>query len=216
MKQSLRAKVYEDIKSKILLFDLKPGDKINENNIASRLKISRTPVREAFLMLENEDLIRCDDSLGFIIKKLSYKDAEEYFSFREALEIYAAPMILKNIAPSEIKGLENNIKKAKAYAKGNDFRNTVKCEGDFHDILYNSTKSKIFFKTISGLVYKFQWLRAISLKAPGGVNDSLKGHEEMFKAITSKDLKRFKQSIRSHIAEAKRRALENGRFFLEE
>ena len=216
MKQSLRLKAYEFIRNSIVLFELKPGDKIFEKDIALNLKMSRTPVREALLMLENEGLVRCQDRLGYIVGKLSYSEVEEYLSLRESLEFFAAPMIIKRITPSEIKSLKKNLRETELYAKRNDFRNIVRSENEFHEILYKSVKSNIFFKTISGLIEKFQWLRAISLRAPGGVHDSLDGHKAMLRAITNRDLKEFRKAIQFHIAEAKRHALEEGRFILED
>jgi DNA-binding GntR family transcriptional regulator len=216
MKRSLRLKAYENIRDSIVFYDIKPGESILEKDIAMNLEMSRTPVREALLMLENEGLVRCHDRLGYIAARLSSNEVEEYLSLREALEIYAAPKIINRITPAEIKSLEKNLNEAELYAERNDFRNIVRTENDFHEILYRSVKSNVFFRTISGLTVKFQWLRAISLKAGGGIHDSLEGHKAIFKAIANKDLKEFEKAIQLHIAEAKRHALEDGRFVLED
>ena len=216
MKKSLRAKAYENIRKKIVCFQLKPGYKILEKDIASSLKVSRTPVREALLMLENEGLVTCHNSLGYIIRKLTTIEVEEYLSLRKTLELFAAPMVMERITPSEIKSLKNNLNRAEAYIKKNDFYNIVRCESEFHEIIYKSARSTIFFDTISGLIDKFQWLRAISLKAPGGVANSISGHRAMYKAIMNRDLREFKKVIRSHIQGARRHALEQGRFLLED
>jgi len=216
MKKSLRVRAYENIRNKIVLFQLKPGDRILEKDIASSLKMSRTPVREALLMLESEGLVTCHNSLGYIIRKLTTIEVEEYLSLRKTLELFAAPMVMERITPSEIKSLEKNLNKAEAYTKKKDFHNIVRCESEFHEIIYRSARSNIFFDTISGLIDKFQWLRAISLKAPGGVANSINGHKAMYKAIMDKDLREFKKVIRSHIEGARKHALEQGRFLLED
>lgn len=216
MKKNLRVKAYEHIRKRIVFFELRPGDKIFENDIAQILKISRTPVREALLMLENEGLVICDNRLGYIVKRLSSTEVEEYLALRETLELFAAPMVIERIAPPEIKSLEKNLMKAERYVKKNDFYNVVKCESEFHEIIYKSTRSVIFFKTISGLIDKFEWLRSISLRAPGGFENSINGHKEIFEAIMNKDLMAFKKIIRSHIKGARRHALEQGRLLLED
>jgi DNA-binding GntR family transcriptional regulator len=216
MRQSLRVEAYENIRDRIVFFQLRPGDKIFEKDIASSLKTSRTPVREALLMLENEGLVICDNRLGYVVKKLTTTEVKEYLSLREILELFAAPMVIKSITASEIKSLEKNLNRMEASVKKDDFHNIVKCESEFHEILYKSTRSATFFKTISSLIDKFQWLLGISLKAPGGVEDSLAGHKAMLKAIKSKDLGEFKRAIRSHITDAKTHALEQGRILLEE
>jgi GntR family transcriptional regulator, rspAB operon transcriptional repressor len=78
-KDTLHVKAYQEIKTETICLKPKPGEKISENEIAKGLKISRTPVREALLILENEKLVECDDRLGVAVKKLTTKEVEEYF-----------------------------------------------------------------------------------------------------------------------------------------
>ena len=157
MKKNLRLKAYEAIKGNIIFLDLKPGEKIFEAEIAKKLKISRTPVREALVMLENEKLVKCDSSLGYIVRRHTIKEIGEYFAIREALELFAVPLIIERITASEIKALKNNIKESEKYVGNNDLRNIIRCETEFHSIQYKATKSDIFFDTISGLIDKFLW-----------------------------------------------------------
>ena len=187
MKKNLRIKAYEAIKNKIVHFALRPGDKVFENDIAKSLKMSRTPVREALLMLEKEGLVICDPRIGYMVNKLTVNEIEEYLSLRETLELFAAPMILDRITASDIEALKDNIDKALSYAEEQDFQKISNCESKFHEILYRATKSSIFFHTISSLIDRFSWLRAISLRAPGGVEDSIAGHRKIIKALEDKD-----------------------------
>ena len=216
MKINLRAKAYNVLKNKIILFQLKPGDKIFEQDIAESLKTSRTPVREALLMLESEGLVTNHERLGYIVRKLSAREVEEYLSLRETLELFAAPMIIKSITPPELSSLEDNLRRAAECVGQKNLSVIVTCENEFHDILYNSVRSGIFCETISHLVDKYRWLRAISLKAPGAAQDSINGHKAMFKAIKKRDVSALKKLIHLHILEAKRRALEQGWFVLDE
>jgi len=78
-KDTLHVKAYQEIKTKTICLKPKPGEKISENEIAKGLKISRTPVREALLILENEKLVECDDRLGVVVKQPTTKEVEEYF-----------------------------------------------------------------------------------------------------------------------------------------
>jgi len=213
MKKNLRFTAYEHIKNKIIYFELTPGDKIFENEIAKSLKISRTPVREALLMLEIEGLIKCDDSLGFIIRKLSSKEVQEYFSIRNVIELFAVPLIIKRISHAEIRQLERNVKEAEASVERNDFKNIIRCETEFHEILYKSTKSEVFFQTILGLIDKFQWLRAIALNSQGGARQSIDDHKKMLKALKKMDGTELKKLTKLHLRHAaKKYVLKQGVF----
>lgn len=197
--KTLRSKAYEEIKNKIIYFVLKPGEKIFEGEIAKDLKMSRTPVREALLMLENERLVECHPKLGFLVKKLTPKEVEEYFALRMAFEDFAAPFIIERITPTEIEALKRNVAEAEESVKKNELPGIIRCETEFHTILYRATKSDVFFHTISGLVDKFQWLRAMGLSAPEGARISLDGHKEILIAIEERDEESFKMLLRKHM-----------------
>jgi DNA-binding GntR family transcriptional regulator len=204
-KDTLRIQAYKEIKSKIICLHLKPGEKIFENEIAKSLKISRTPVREALLILENEKLVECDDRLGFVVKRLNTKEVEEYFSIREAFEAFAVPFIIERITASEIAELKKNLMEAQGYLKVNDFNNIVRCETKFHEILWRATKSEIFFQIISGLSDKFQWIRAIALSAQGGCRESIDDHKKIVTLVEKKDPDKLKKFIALHIEHSRKK-----------
>lgn len=199
MKKNLRHKAYEKIKELILFLDFKPGQKIVETEIAERLKIGRTPVREALLMLENEKLVICGEKKGFAVRNLSISEMKEYFKMRMLMEHFAIPLIVERITLSEIKALEKNITKA---VESRKLRDIIRYETQFHEILYKATKSEIFIETISALVDKFQWLRAIGLSAEQGARESLNDHRRILDAIVNKDEKRLKKLIEEHLQHA--------------
>ena len=212
-KETLRFKAYEKIKAEIICLHLKPGEKIFENKIAKGLKISRTPVREALLILENEKLVECDGSLGFIVKKLNTKEVEEYFSIRKLFESFAAPLIVERITTSEIEALKKNVTEAQSYLKRNDFYNIVQSETKFHEILWKSTKSEVFFQTISGLSDKFQWIRAIALSAQNGCRESIDDHKKILSLVERKDSGKLRKFMVLHIEHARKKyALTQGLF----
>ena len=62
---------YQILKTKILNLELKPGTKISEKEIADELSVSRTPVREAFMMLAQEDLLDVIPQIGTIVSKIN-------------------------------------------------------------------------------------------------------------------------------------------------
>jgi len=106
---ALRFKAYKAIKEKIIYLELRPGEKIFENALADSLNVSRTPVREALLMLEHEKLVVCTDSLGFIVRRFSTKDIEEYYALRYAIEEFVISLVVDKITEEEIAALQANV-----------------------------------------------------------------------------------------------------------
>jgi DNA-binding GntR family transcriptional regulator len=202
-RRMLRFEAFKEIKNRILFLDIKPGEKIVENEIAQSLKTSTTPVREALLMLEGEKLVEAHPRLGFVVKKLALKEVDEYFAIRKLLELFAVPLILEQITDDEIKVLKDNIKKAEKCADKNKLRDIIRYETEFHEILYKATRSDVFFRTISGLVDKFQLIRAIAMMAHGGPDESVEHHKKILAALEEKDHRALQSMIKLHLNRAR-------------
>jgi DNA-binding GntR family transcriptional regulator len=200
---TLRQQAYRIIKDKIVYLQVKPGERLFEADLAKELSMGRTPVREAILMLENEKLVVCNDKLGYIVRKLSREEAHDYFAIRQVFEDFAVPLIIEGLTDNIIAELEQNIEKVKGYVEKNDFYNIIRYETEFHEILYRTTHSKVFVEFISGLVDKFQWLRAIGLSAPGGVQQSLDEHMKILAAYKARDIPEIRKLTEVHIRDAR-------------
>jgi DNA-binding GntR family transcriptional regulator len=205
MKKSFRHKAYEKIKEMILFLELRPGHKIVESEISNRIKIGRTPVREALMMLEKDKLVVSGINKGFIVRNLSSGEINDYFDIRILMEEYAIPLIVERITASEIRNLEKNLEKTEKAIVNSRLRYIIRCETQFHEILYRATKSEVFIDTISSLVDKFQWLRAISVGADQGARESLNDHKRIFDAIIDKDGKKLKKIFGEHIHHGKKK-----------
>ncbi|OPY71862.1 MAG: putative HTH-type transcriptional regulator YdfH [Syntrophorhabdus sp. PtaU1.Bin058] len=201
--KTLRHQAYKAIKDKIIFLQVKPGESLFDFELAKELGIGRTPVREALLMLENEKLVECKNKLGYIVRKLSREEAYDYFAIRQVIEDFAIPLIVEGLTDNIIAELEQNIEKVEGYIEKNDFYNVIRYETEFHEILYRTTNSKVFIEVISGLVDKFQWLRAIALSAPDGVQQSLNEHKKILAAYKAKDIAEIKTLTEMHIRDAR-------------
>jgi DNA-binding GntR family transcriptional regulator len=197
-----RYTAYRAIKDRILNLELKPGEKIQEAEIAGSLNVSRTPVREALLMLENEKLVDCRSGTGFAVRKFSAKDVEEYFAVRKVIEEFVMSLVLERVTEAELEALRQNVREADKYVSRKDYPNIFRYESEFHELLYRAAKSDVLFETISGLTDKFRWLRAIALSAPGGAAQSISQHRDILSAIEKKDIEALHTLIHSHLSAA--------------
>ncbi|GAG38147.1 unnamed protein product, partial [marine sediment metagenome] len=98
--KSLMTVVLDNTRKRILTGEFRPGQKINESEIAVNLGISRSPVREAFRILERDGLITTLPRKGSYITDISLKDLEELFEIRKILECYALDCIKKRAKKS--------------------------------------------------------------------------------------------------------------------
>lgn len=207
MNNSLRHKAHEIIKGKIISFEFKPGDVLRESGIATELGMGRTPVREALLMLEHDKLVECISNVGYVVRKLTRKQAEEYYALRAALEEFAAPLIIERITPEAMTGLRAVLAQSEECAGQNDIRGVARCNTEFHEILYRATDSEAFVEVISHLIDKIRWLLAIAISNEKGPGEAFEDHQRMLKAIEKKNVEELKEEIRVHLQHAREKYL---------
>lgn len=207
MNNTLRHKAHESIKNRIISFELKPGDVLRENGIAKDLGMGRTPVREALLMLEHEKLVECRANVGYVVKKLTRKEADDYYSLREVLEEFAAPFIIERITPGEIVELKKVQMKSEQCAAGRDIHGVVSCNTEFHELLYKATGSDAFLGLISHLIDKIRWLLAMAVASQPDLTEALEDHRRIIQAVESRSLSDLQGEIRLHLKHAKERYL---------
>lgn len=103
---SLTDEIADIVRERILKGEYEIGEKIKENQIASELRVSRTPIREAFKLLENEGLIDYIPNRGCFAKGFTKQDVEDIYAVREALEEMAVRWAVARISENEIDEME--------------------------------------------------------------------------------------------------------------
>lgn len=101
--------VYEELKRSIITLRLAPGTEMSTQEIAIKLNVSRTPVREAFLRLQNEDLVEMVPQKQTIVSRINLDRVEHERFLRESLEAAAIPLVLSRYTPDMVAKLKENI-----------------------------------------------------------------------------------------------------------
>ena len=102
---TLRDEIYRSLKQGIIRGDLKRGERFSIDQIAREIGVSRTPVREATLKLEQEGFVQKLPYGGFVVSHFSKKDIVEIFGIRSVLEGYAVSLAVPNMDEKKIKKL---------------------------------------------------------------------------------------------------------------
>jgi DNA-binding GntR family transcriptional regulator len=109
---SLRDRVYRSLRSVILARGFRGSDRITEVELSNSLKVSRTPLREAFRLLQAEGLVNMADGRGIVVRGMGVQDFLEIYEIRAALDGVVARNATKNRTPEFLKKLEQNIEMA--------------------------------------------------------------------------------------------------------
>src|SRR5512143_3710958 len=99
---TLRERILETIRDAITSGKLKPGEKVAEPELAERMGISRTPIREAFRQLESEGYLTVIPRKGAVVISFSERDIEEFYAIKSILEGYAARLACLKLSNREI------------------------------------------------------------------------------------------------------------------
>jgi DNA-binding GntR family transcriptional regulator len=201
--QSLAKSVLEYIRNRIITGEFAPGQRLNENELASMLDISRPPIRETFRVLESEHLVVSVPRKGAFVAELSAEDLLEVYQTREMIECYAVDT-LKKKKVKDLSEVESSLEAAASLSMPSSedpeqFLAFHKALAAFHlKIVEVAGNFRIFdfYKTISFNLarYQFKYLRL-----PGSLKVSIKEHRQIFDALKKGDYVLAKKNLRYHI-----------------
>ncbi len=201
----LRKQVYEVLREGILTGKIKPGEKLTEVDIAQKLNVSRTPVREAIRMLELEDFVVVVPRQGIFVAGIkSIEEINDIFQVRVELEGLAAYLTAKNIRSYQIKEMEKQIEQLKDCIKQNDLEKCIEIDIAFHQIIYEASKNKWLQKLLDSLFEQITRFRSESLAREGRLEQALEEHQELLDAIIQKDGKLAREIVCEHIENARK------------
>lgn len=155
----LRDVVFHTLREAILKGDLKPGERLMELQLAARLGVSRTPIREAIRMLQQEGLAITVPRRGAEVAGISEKDMEDVLQIREALEVLAAQLACEKISEGQIEQLKENIKEFEAAAFTGDIKRIAGADVKFHEIIFEAAQNPrlvSMLNNLSGQIYRYR------------------------------------------------------------
>src|SRR5579872_1533844 len=109
-------RVYAQVKSLAITFGFRPGDRINEVELAKRFNVSRTPLREALSRLVTEGFLTTQLNKGFSARSLDAKEIFNLYEFRDTVESGIVSLACKQATPAEIDELERFVHASMAEA----------------------------------------------------------------------------------------------------
>ena len=136
---SLTTLVQRELERRILAGDLAPGDKLNEEALASQFNVSRGPVREAFRALESSGLVRTEKNRGVFVRQVSIDEADEIYEVRAGLDELIGRLLASRIQPGQLTQLRELLKKMQQAARARSVERYYPLNIQFHDMLAEFT-----------------------------------------------------------------------------
>ena len=203
----LRDVVFNTLRQAILRGELKPGERLMEIQLANKLGVSRTPVREALRQLELEGLVTIIPNKGAYVTGISLKDVHDIYMIRSMLEGLCARWATRYITEEQIEELEEvillsefHLKRKSADKKGAEKAQQVsELDGKFHKVLYHASNSRILEHVLSDFHKYVKMARTMSVEEEHRAERSIGEHRAILEAIKARDEELAERLANEHI-----------------
>ena len=196
---SLTEQVYRNLRHGIITGAIGGGTRLVETALASEMKVSRTPVREALHKLALEGFLYSIPRAGYIVEETSEIDIKDLFTTRTAIEKIAVKWAIEKITPEELHRLEMNLQKTDDVLKSGATESMMDLDAEFHQIIYRAARSKTLYKisqTLSDHTLRF---RLACIHVPELARRAKQGHMKIFQAIQAGDSTAAEEMVEDHL-----------------
>ncbi|MGB5557289.1 MAG: GntR family transcriptional regulator [Paracoccaceae bacterium] len=192
---------YRRLLEEISRGDLLPGTRLRETELAERLGISRTPVREAIRQLETDGLVAHIPRQGATIRVLDYTEVIELYEMRAVLEGTAARLAARaasDLELDELAALNNEL------AAAPDARTAYELNRQFHMTLLDAAKNRYLIRSVNALQKTLLIIGPSTLTEADRASQAVKEHADLLDALKERDGTRAEALMRAHIEAAHR------------
>jgi len=198
--ESIREYVYRFLKINIVNLELPPGQNISEQEVATQLKVSRTPVREAFIKLAQENLLDIVPQKGTYVSLIDTDQVEESTFVRQTLEYEVIQQACVSFPADELFQLQSSLELQKLCIKEKNYYKFFELDENMHGIIFRGCKKGRTWEMLQLMNAHYNRVRILSLKTKEFKWDQLlEHHQELIKAIQERDLEVGKKTIKLHL-----------------
>ena len=207
-KRPLKEDIFDVLHEKILAGIYKPGDWLRQEDIATQLGVSMTPVREGLDLLVSAGLAERVPYRGVRVREMSTKDVVEAYGMRLILEALIAQEAARNITPEQLAGLESMLDEMKKHDTLKEVSSERKSSREFHSAIAEATKNDLLIKLYAVVANAFpDWLLYEALfRYPELIADSMastyREHVAIVDALKKRDSEEAVQKSIEHLLES--------------
>lgn len=196
---STRDYVYETVKQQIINWELEPGTKISEKEFADRLGVSRTPVREAFMKLAQEELLGIYPQSGTMVSKVDLELVEEGRFVREKIERALIQKVCETFDEEMLFQLETNITMQELCLEKGSYNRLFELDEEFHRLFFEGCNKLRTWNLVRQMNSHFDRLRILRLAANTDWDIVVSQHRKIYEHIARKEVVQAEEEITKHL-----------------
>lgn len=178
---------------------LKPGDRLDEQSLAQRFNVSRTPVREALRQLSASNLIEVRPRQGAVVAVITLPRLIEMFEVMAELEGMCARLAARRMTDQERTDLQMIVEEADPLARSVDLEGYYSNNRKFHDAIYTGSHNQVLQDLTRSLHARTAPYRRHQLNRPGRVHESLAEHKKVVAAVLAGNADASAEAMHDHV-----------------
>lgn len=186
------------LKENIIRLELEPGSSISDREVAARLSLSRTPVREALLELAKAKVVDIYPQKGSVVSLIDYDLVEEAYFVRSVLETAVVGQACQKADDGAIGEMEANVKLQWFYQQDRVLDKLLELDDEFHRLLFKAAGKMQAYEMMKGMMVHFDRVRNMAL---GTLKDQslVEDHEKILEAVKMRDEDTARALIDRHL-----------------
>ena len=198
--RSVVDEAYNSLKNSIVEGAYRPGQRLRALRVAHELKVSRTPVKEALVRLEQEGLIRREEGAGFIVRGLSVREILNLYRVREVLEVEAAREALPNLTAKTLGAMREALDDADELLRQERYPEFLRANRRFHDLITAQSGNSVLQEILANLGSRFWSIGTIVVsRHRQRASEIRRENRAILDALTGRDLKAVEKAVRAHV-----------------
>jgi DNA-binding GntR family transcriptional regulator len=185
-----------------------PGAKLNERALCERLRVSRTPLREAIKLLAAEGLVELMPNRGAVAVKLSESDVLNTFEVLAGLEGISGEFAARRITEDELAEVRALHFEMMACFARRELSGYYRLNALIHAAINNAARNPVLQKTFRGINARVQWLRFRTNQDEAKWRVAVKQHEQIFAALEARDERALRSVLTDHVLHKRDTVLE--------
>lgn len=196
---SIRENVYHIIKTNIANLQLAPGTTVSTQELAEKLNVSRTPVREAFIRLQKEDLVVIAPQKNTMVSLIDLVRAEKERFLRESLEVAIIPLFMEKFTNADLHELDKLLVKQKACYDAGDSMSFLSYDNLFHKVFFDVAEQDLSWETIINTNSHYNRLRVLTTRNTETFYGAVCQHDVMLQYIRIGNTDALRKELLNHV-----------------
>lgn len=187
------------LRSLIIRGEMVPGSRIPERELSVRMKVSRTPLREALKLLERDGLVEISQNRGARVISFTVEEARELFEVIAGMESLAAQLAAQRITDDELAQLEILHADMLEHYRNKDKDLYFDVNSRIHDLVVDFSGNSILRATHAGLMLRARRGRYMAIMKPDRWSESVAEHETLMEALRKRDPEAARRVWQGHL-----------------